>query len=133
MNRLLTTEREREKVTCHCSWHFVQWGAIKCVYLVAFSDRRNSHEIPPDLLPAKHLTGGLSESSTETLLHITWPSTAVATRCQASLTLFFIRGKLGHSTWPQLYYIPLWWKHSQKSRCLKAGLLSEKKPSIHGT
>lgn len=74
MNRLFTTqtqrEREIEKVTCQCSWHFVQLGAIKAVYLVALSDRSNSQEVPPDLLPAKHLTGGLSENSTETLLHM---------------------------------------------------------------
>lgn len=138
MNRLLTAqrEREREKVTCQCSWHFVQWGAIKTVYLVALSDRSNSQEIPPNLLPAKHLTGGLSENSTETLLRIAWPSTAVATRWQASHTLFFIKGKLSHSTSPQLYYILLWWRHilnGQKPRCLKAGLLSKYKLSIHET
>lgn len=72
MNRLLAAQRQRkragERVTCQCSWHFAQRGAIKAVYLVALSDGSNSLEILQDLLPAKHLTGGLSEHSTETLL-----------------------------------------------------------------
>lgn len=83
MNRLLRTQRQKrevEKVTCQRSWHFVQQGAIKAVYLVAFADRSDSPEIPQDLLPTKHLTRGLSEHCTETLLQIEWPSAVVATR-----------------------------------------------------
>ena len=64
--------RRVKRAACQCSWQFAQQGAMKSVYLVTLSDRRESTGISQGLLPATHLTGGLCENSAETLLYMSY-------------------------------------------------------------
>lgn len=139
MNRLLTTQRERKR----------ERGRELSVQLAFCSVGSNKSCLPGSPLRQEQLPRDPTEPPTSQtsdrgavwklyrdLITHCMAKHCSDTRWQASHTLFFIKRKLSHSTLPQLYYIPLWWRHildGQKPRRLKAGLLSKYKLSIHGT